>query len=504
MSIYAIYLRKSRADVEAEARGEGETLERHRTALHALAARRGLTVVKEYAEIVTGDSIAARPQMQALLEDVKRGVYAGVIVNDVDRLGRGDSIDQEIIKLTFVTGHCLIITPTRDIDPAQPSDEDMLDFSMFFARFEYRKITQRLSVGRTRSVQAGNYISSRIPYGYNKVTAGKHITLVPDPETSEIVRMIFNDYVSGEIGYNGIARKLNDMGLHTTLGNTWTRASVRAILTNPIYTGRLLWGRTATVSTIENGKRKKKQVESQPTIVENAYPAIVSDEVFNRVQNMFEQSRHASSTKTNLHLVNPLAGLVVCSQCGRVMQIRGGHRSKTQDHVLTCLSYGCKTRGTYISIVMEAVLETLNDWCARYNPATVTMPEKPNMDNIIAKQTAQIQSRLAKARELVETGIYTPSEYLAQKNMLEEQLATLHSKSRPVTMTKEEAIAQAVPKIIRVLDVLPHAETMEQKNALLRTVIDHIEYTKLKPAYRGTTPQSLLTLDVFPRIGYNV
>ena len=158
MNNYAIYLRKSRADLEAEQRGEGETLERHRTALRALAERRGLNVVQEYAELVTGDSIAARPQMQLLLDDVKKGLYAGVIVNDVDRLGRGDSIDQEIIKYSFVAGNCIIITPMRDINPASPSDEDMLDFSMFFARFEYRKIAQRMAVGRTRSAQAGNFI----------------------------------------------------------------------------------------------------------------------------------------------------------------------------------------------------------------------------------------------------------------------------------------------------------------------------------------------------------
>ena len=117
MNQYALYLRKSRADMDAEARGDGETLAKHRAALTAYARNRGLLIVREYAEIVSGDSIAARPQMQQLLEDVKSGMYAGVIVNDVDRLGRGDSIDQEIIKLTFAAAHTLIITPYSDIDP---------------------------------------------------------------------------------------------------------------------------------------------------------------------------------------------------------------------------------------------------------------------------------------------------------------------------------------------------------------------------------------------------
>ena len=99
MTQYALYLRKSRADLDAEARGEGETLAKHRAALTAYAKKRGLIIAREYAEIVSGDSIAARPQMQQLLDDVKAGLYSGVIVNDVYRLGRGDSIDQEIIKI---------------------------------------------------------------------------------------------------------------------------------------------------------------------------------------------------------------------------------------------------------------------------------------------------------------------------------------------------------------------------------------------------------------------
>ena len=147
MNQYALYLRKSRADIDAEARGEGETLAKHRAALNEYARRRGMLIVREYAEIVSGDSIAARPQMQALLADVKAGMYAGVIVNDVDRLGRGDSIDQEIIKLTFAASHTLIITPTKDIDFANNTDEDLYDFKAFFARTEYKMISSRMAQG---------------------------------------------------------------------------------------------------------------------------------------------------------------------------------------------------------------------------------------------------------------------------------------------------------------------------------------------------------------------
>lgn len=490
---YAIYLRKSRADLEAEARGEGETLARHRAALRALAGRRGLHVVREYAEIVTGDSIAARPQMQMLLDDVKRGLYAGVIVNDVDRLGRGDSIDQEIIKYAFVAGHCLIITPGRDINPAAPSDEDMLDFSMFFARYEYRKISQRLTVGRTRSAQAGNYLSPRVPFGYTKTRDGSRITLTPDPNTADIVRQMFSWYASGEVGYKGIAARLNSMGIRSGLGNPWNRASVKKILTNPTYVGNIVWGNVTTISAIEDGKRVKRHVKGNPICVEGAHEPIITKALFDQVQQMFAQSRRASSTNTTLHLRNPFAGLLYCSCCGRAMETRGGRR--TDERTITCLTPGCPTSGTYVSVVMETLLAVLRDWCATYEPPQEIAPD-PQLD-VAARQRTILEGRLSKARELVEMGIYTPSEYLAQKASIEAQLKAL---TAPQTVSRAAAVQSIVPQLETVLDAMEYATSVEQQNALLKTVVARIEYTKTEPGRRGVSPGQLLTLDVYPRL----
>lgn len=77
LSKYCIYLRKSRADLEAEAHGEGETLSRHKTALLELARRMGITISATYEEIVSGETIAARPQMQRLLSEVGAGEWDG-------------------------------------------------------------------------------------------------------------------------------------------------------------------------------------------------------------------------------------------------------------------------------------------------------------------------------------------------------------------------------------------------------------------------------------------
>ena len=98
---YCIYLRKSRKDEEAERRGEGETLARHEKALLALAKSQQLSITKIYREIVSGDTIAARPVMQKLLEEVGNGVWDGVLVMEIERLARGNTMDQGLISQAF-------------------------------------------------------------------------------------------------------------------------------------------------------------------------------------------------------------------------------------------------------------------------------------------------------------------------------------------------------------------------------------------------------------------
>lgn len=499
MNQYALYLRKSRADMETEARGEGETLAKHRAALTEMAKRRGLLVVREYAEIVSGDTIAARPQMQALLADVKAGLYAGVIVNDVDRLGRGDSIDQEIIKITFAASRTLIITPMRDIDPANPTDDQMLDFSLFLARAEYKISARRMAQGRARSAAAGNWITGTPPIGYKIHKGGARITLQPDEATAPIVRMIFDWYARGEAGYYLIAKRLTEMGIKSQRGYNFSKKTVQQILTNPAYIGCAAWGRSATVSTIEDGQRVKRRVRNQaaPVIVENAHPAIIARDVWDAVQARAKTASRRSPVNSNKEIKSPLAGLVICPECGKYMQRILSRRRA----LFVCMTPNCPTSGTYSDIVEDALLNTLRDWCAVYaTPMTRHEPaEDAQHREDLRRQIDQTEAQLARAMELVETGVYSATEFIARKTALEARMSALAEELDKVTRkTPEEARAAILPALCRVVDAYPSAQSAAQKNALLRSVVDHVIYHKTRSAKKNEDPAQFITLDVYP------
>ena len=105
---YCMYLRKSRKDLQAETLHPGNTLLRHEKTLSDLSVSLSLPIDKIYREIVSGDSISSRPVMQTLLREVENNVWEGVFVMEIERLARGDSIDQGIVSRAFRYSHTRI------------------------------------------------------------------------------------------------------------------------------------------------------------------------------------------------------------------------------------------------------------------------------------------------------------------------------------------------------------------------------------------------------------
>ena len=251
---YFAYLRKSRADREAEAHGEGETLLRHKQMLQELASKLGITISKFYQEIVSGETIQDRPIVQTLLQDINTGICDGVLVMEVERLARGDTHDQGTIAKYFKFSDTLIITPMKIYDPGNEYDEEYFEFSLFMSRREFKTINRRIQQGRIASVQEGKWIASTAPYGYQriKIDNDKGYTLQIIPEQADIVRLIFHLYLYGEqqadgsykrLGRQLICKKLDNMGISPASSTHWSPSTLKDMLQNPVYIGKVCWGK---------------------------------------------------------------------------------------------------------------------------------------------------------------------------------------------------------------------------------------------------------------------
>ena len=237
---YAMYLRKSRKDAAGES--VEETLARHEQRLLQLAQQQGLVIGTVYREVVSGDSIAARPEMQRLLQAVQRGQYQGVLVVELERLARGDTKDQGVVAEAFQCSGTRIVTPAKTYDPDNEFDEEYFEFGLFMSRREYKTIKRRMQAGVRQSVGAGNYLPPCAPFGYDIFCRGRRDrTLVPNGD-APVVRLIFQWYAAG-CSCPEIARRLTALGCRTATGRTrWPPTSVAKILHNDVYLGRVHYG----------------------------------------------------------------------------------------------------------------------------------------------------------------------------------------------------------------------------------------------------------------------
>ena len=211
---YCMYLRKSRADKDYENSSTEAILNRHEKALLELAQNNNYKISQIFREVVSGETLSQRPEMQKLLAQVENNMYDGVLVMEVERLARGNSVDQGIIAQAFKYSNTLIITPTKVYDPQNEFDEEYFEFGLFMSRREYKTINRRLNAGRLASCKEGKFVGSITPYGYSKekLKNQKGYKLVPDLEESKVLKLIFELYTNS-MGIRNICKYLDSLGI---------------------------------------------------------------------------------------------------------------------------------------------------------------------------------------------------------------------------------------------------------------------------------------------------
>ncbi|MBX5436723.1 MAG: recombinase family protein [Alicyclobacillaceae bacterium] len=482
----AIYLRKSRADLEAEARGEGETLSKHRRTLMELAKRYHYDIEDIYEEIVSGERILDRPEMQRLLQNVRQGKYTAVLCMDIDRLGRGNMIDQGLIHEAFKTSETLIITPRKVYDLDDELDEEWSEFESFMARRELKIITRRLQRGRRESSREGRHVAKKPPYGYLR---GDDLRLYPDPETAPVVRMIFQLAADG-YGILRIAKRLTKLGIPTPSGKTgWDRSSVEAILKNPVYRGHIVWGRLQYRKRAAGGYDRKKADKTQWIVHPHAHEPLVDAETFRLYETQLSQKPKVSDKRA---LSNPLASLVYCSQCGRSM--RRLPRTNRPHDMLLCVTPGCDTRGAVFDLVEERIIQSLSEILRefRFDMGQFAHTRDASVDlQVLLGRRMQLQNNIEELNiqrgnlhDLLERKVYDVDTFQERNRIIGERIESAQAELAQLdaqiadTQRRIQRRHELGPRLATALDAYRAAETAKQKNDLLRSVVERIYYIR--------------------------
>ena len=491
----AQYLRKSRME---EGMDTEEVLAKHRKALADFAAAHDIHIIETYYEVVSGESLYARPEMLRLLEDVEEGRYDAVLVMDLDRLSRGRMKDQGIILDAFRDSGTLIVTPEKTYDLSDDLDDEMAEFKTFMSRREYKIINKRLRRGLRQTIQDGCYVANA-PYGYRKVNVDRKPTLeIYEPE-AKFVRMMYDLYLQG-YGCVSIARHVNALGARPHRSAEFTRNSVAHILRNPTFAGKIVWDQKTHIRKGAKGNPKHITIynpREKWTIVDGMHPAIISQETYDKVQAMFA-GRYIPS-KQDGTVRSPLAGLVRCTNCGQRMQRLV---MKGQPYLL-CTRPGC-CASTKFELVEKRVLSYLEETLARLEVEQqqgVTDRDTSVLDTTleaIQKELAAAQRQKSRLYELLELEEYDLPTFRERMAAVKEKIAGLERRQRETQQAIEHARladpAALAEKIRGVLEAYD-ASDPAGRNALLKGVLSTVWYRKPKK----TRPNDFsITIDLNP------
>ena len=370
-----IYIR-----VSSERQVKGYSLDGQKHYLKDWAERQGMSVVEIYVEEgKSGKSIEGRTEFQRMMEDIQTGDMEVdyVIVFKLSRFGR--NARDTLNSLEIMKQHGVHLLSVEDgLDSSSTTGKLIITILGAVAEMERENIIVQSYLGREEKAKRGGWNGGFAPYGY-RLSEGK---LIADEEESKVVRLIFEKFLYKNMGYTAISAYLNRNEILRPLAKNavkpscgeWSTEQVKRILSNPLYTGKIAYGRRRT-EKVEGTENDYRLVRQDSFIISNvvSHEAIVSEEEFQRAQELREirgKKGNHNIGQTHAHL---LSGIVKCPQCGAPMYIgvtkwtnADGTERRTESYIC---SYALKHRGTSVckrnGVVAEQVEKEVMEFTSK-------------------------------------------------------------------------------------------------------------------------------------------
>ena len=273
--------------------------------------RTGDTLVGLYAdEGISGTKIKNRKEFLRMMTDAQHGLFDLVVVKDISRFAR-NTVDllQNVRKLKSLGIETQFLTANMT---SMGNSEFVLTIFGALAQEESANTSKRVKFGKKMNAEKGRV--PNIVYGYDK-TIGDYFNLSINKAEAETVRQIYKWYLDEGYGAAKIANMLNESGSKTKRNCKWSQNAICRILTNELYTGKIINGKQE-VSDFLTGQRKAKD-ETEWFVVERPELRIIDDESFETAQEILRGRHDAFHMKherqSNKHLFSTL---IKCKECG--------------------------------------------------------------------------------------------------------------------------------------------------------------------------------------------
>ena len=464
----------------------------------AWIAQRGWRIVAEYVESGASATDDKRPQFQRMIERACDGenAFDTIVVHSFSRFFR-DAFGLEFYLRKLAKHGVKLISITQELgdDPAQIMMRQVI---ALFDEYQSKENAKHVLRAMKENARQGFWNGARAPLGYKIIDAGQRGArtkkkLAVDPVEAETVRLIFRLFVEGEqgsgpMGVKAITSWLNTNGHRTRTGGLWGLGRVHALLTNPVYAGRLRFNRTDS---------RSRRLKSESDYVYSDAPPIIPASLFEAVQKGLAARNPKVVAPRALSGPILLTGLATCATCGGGMTLRAGtSRTGRIYRYYACASamqkgkLACKGRAIPMDKLDTLVTDHLSDRLLQPERLTSMLTALAgrradrqaalnNRITALASEATLAEEKLRRLYELVERGLAPLDNVLkdrieALQTSREIALAALERARSTARPTQDVSLA-AVGKFARAMREKLSSGDVPFRKAYIRSIVDRVE-----------------------------
>ena len=459
-----------------------ESIDAQVRAIHDYCAKNDIQLIRIYQDEAMSATNDQRDQFLQMIDDAKKHEFEYVIVHKLDRFAR-NRYDSAFYKRELRVQGVRILSVLENLDD---SPESIILESVLEGMAEYysKNLAREVRKGQKENALKAIHNGGIPPLGYEVVNK----SLVINDQEAEIVRMIFRLYSEG-CGYTTISDKLNALGYKTRSGRPFSINSLYDLIRNEKYVGTYVFNKRESKST---GNRKYKP-EDQIVRIQNAIPAIISREMWDKVQDIISKKTNVRKLATREYL---LKGKIVCALCGGTYVGSGYVLHNDSDHY----TYSCSTRRrskecdnkpVYAGYLEDYIVDHIighymtdrfiKNITKKFNDeSTKEVDENMAILTRVDKQTAQQQQKEGKLWALYYDGIITKSEFQAKHLELENELKDL-KKMKSEVLNKKIVKTMSPENFTEFLLTLQNEsrnDSIKTKKLLIAAFVDRVVVNK--------------------------
>lgn len=452
-----------------------ESIDAQMRAIEEYANRNDIVLVGQYIDKAQSAKTANREQFQRMIRDSKQEQFDVVLVHKLDRFARSRA-DSMYYRMELKKNKVSLISVLEYIDD---SPESIILESVLEAMAEYysKNLAREVMKGLKENARQGKHTGGTPPLGYDVDSVTKKFVI--NPYEAEAVKLIYTRQSEG-VGYQKIVEELNEKGYRTKFGHTFCTNSIYEILRNERYTGTVVYNQC--ISRDEFGRRNRHRYKAEQDIikVENAFPAIISKDLFNRIQKQMNQRKKVHSNRAKETYL--LTGKIVCGVCGgHFVGIRKFNSQKRLYTYYTCnirhrhegkCDNGCISRDTLEEYVLKQIKHivfddnVIADVTKEYN-RIIQQTNNQETTKALEKEIESIDKELSRIGEVI--SVTSSATLFERLNLLETRKYTLQNRiqelnislkyvdetkvRRTLTQAKQRWKSDAIAGIEQIIDL---------------------------------------------------